>query len=302
MKTRIPRSANGFASHATRHFAAIHAVLLGFAAAAQAGPDGEALLTADKTFWELYQQGGFMMWVMLVVSMFALSLIIESAVRLREKVVAPAEHFEQLRLLFRQGNYVEAWRVASVAPSPFARVIAAGLEMLGQGKEAVREALEEHAHKEALMMRTRVNYLSVIGVVSPMLGLIGTVVGMIKAFQEISRLTSNPAGLSEAIGEVLVATAFGLFIAVPAFFAYYFFRNRAQVMIVLMQDKATRLMRGVPYELLQGVRIGSDWETEPPATTPTPMILAPSQCPHCSYPLAAGATPCPRCGVQLSWN
>jgi biopolymer transport protein ExbB/TolQ len=89
----------------------------------------------DTTFWDLFRQGGFMMWVMLAVSMFALSLMIESAVKWRENVVVPPYLFDQLRALIRRGEYEEAWRV----------------------------------------------------------------------------------------GEVLVATVFGLFLAVPAFFAYYFF-------------------------------------------------------------------------------
>jgi len=252
----------------------------------------------DKTFWDLFQQGGFMMWVMLGVSMFALSLMIESAVKLREKIIAPPGLFDQLKTLFGQGNYQEAWRVSTVQSCPLSRIVAAGLEVLGQGRDAVNEALSEHALKEAMMLKTRVNYLSVIGVVSPMLGLIGTVVGMIKAFQVIGHLTTQPTELAEAIGEVLVATAFGLFIAVPAFSSYYFFRNRAQAMIVLLQDKVTRLMRHVPYEELHGIRIGEDHPVE---LTSTPPITV-SQCPNCGNAIVFGATPCPACGTVLQWT
>ena len=278
----------------------------------------------SQTFWQLFRQGGFMMWVMLVVSIFAMSLIIESALKLRLNLVSPPEVFNQLKTLIAQGNYQEAWRVANAQPSPLSRVVAAGLQRLGRGEETVNTALEEFALKEALMMKTKVNYLSVIGVVSPMLGLIGTVVGMIEAFQQIGTGAglSNPSLLAASIGKVLVATAFGLFIAVPAFFSYYFFRNRAQAMIVALQDNVTHLMENLPYTELHGVKIGEELESElgpapaplaGPAASPTaavvaaapavtPAAVAQVACPNCNNPIAQGANPCPSCGAQIQWS
>ncbi len=277
----------------------------------------------SRTFWELFKGGGIMMWVMLVVSIFALSLIIESSMKLRVSVVAPPDLFEQLRTLINQGNYQEAWRVANARPCPLSRVIAAGLQRVGKGQEHVTTALEEFALKEALMMKTKVNYLSVIGVVSPMLGLIGTVVGMIKAFQAIGTGAglTNPTLLAAAIGEVLVATAFGLFIAVPAFFSYYFFRNRAQTMIVTLTDRVTHLMENLPYAELQGIKIGEELESELGAAAPAPLpaaaaaaavsaapaaapaaAVAQVACPNCNNPIPQGANPCPSCGAQIQWS
>jgi len=263
----------------------------------------------DTTFWDLFRQGGFMMWVMLTVSMFALSLMIEAAVRLRAKAVVPPELFRQIKSLIRRGDYHEAWRIATAQPCPFSRVVAAGLERVGEGKDAANEALEERALQEAVMMKTRVNYLSVIGVVSPMLGLIGTVVGMIKAFRAISEVMGQPLHLAEAIGEVLVATAFGLFIAVPAFFAYYFFRNRAQAMIALLQDRVGRVMARLPYPELQGLRIGEDAEEEDvaaPAFTAEAavpaLVGATVPCPNCRQPIVPGAPVCPSCEARLEWT
>ena len=108
-------------------------------------------------------------------------------------------------------------------------------------------------------MQTYISYLSVIGVCAPMLGLTGTVTGMIKAFEKLgSAGIGDPSGLSAAIGEVLVATASGLFIAIPAFTAFYFLRNRAAKALHDIQDTMNSLLRKMPYEQLAGVHIGDE--------------------------------------------
>lgn len=279
----------------------------------------------DETFWEMWQKGGFMMWIMLVVSIFAMSLIIENIVKLRNVKVVPPDLFSQVKTLADQGNYHEAWRTAKANVSPFGRVVAAGLQRIGRGKDEVGIALEEHGMKEASVIKTKNNYLSVIGVVSPMLGLLGAVLGMIKAFKAIGEGTAlnDPTKLAAAIGEVLVATAFGLFIAVPAFFAYYFFRNRASAVILALQDAVTEVMDRIPYGELQGIKIGEDLERElggaapaaapaaaaavtaAPAVAPAPVAAAAVpqvSCPACNQPIAQGATPCPHCGAQIQWS
>ena len=113
--------------------------------------------------------------------------------------------------------------------------------------------------KENSSMQTYISYLSVIGVCAPMLGLTGTVTGMIKAFERLgSAGIGDPSGLSAAIGEVLVATASGLFIAIPAFTAFYFLRNRAAKALHDIQDTMNSLLRKMPYEQLAGVHIGDE--------------------------------------------
>jgi biopolymer transport protein ExbB len=113
--------------------------------------------------------------------------------------------------------------------------------------------------KENAAMQTWISYLSVIGVCTPMIGLLGTVTGMIKAFATLgSSGIGDPSSLAAAIGEVLVATASGLFIAIPAFGAFYFLRNRAAASIHHIQDTINSLFRKMPYEMLTGVHIGDD--------------------------------------------
>jgi biopolymer transport protein ExbB len=113
--------------------------------------------------------------------------------------------------------------------------------------------------KENSQMQTYISYLSVIGVCTPMIGLLGTVTGMIKAFAKLGASgIGDPSGLSAAIGEVLVATASGLVIAIPAFGAFYFLRNRAAASVHHIQDVINSVFRKMPYESLAGVHLGDE--------------------------------------------
>ena len=108
-------------------------------------------------------------------------------------------------------------------------------------------------------MNHYISYLSVIGVCTPMIGLIGTVSGMISAFETLGTSgIGDPSKLASAIGEVLVATFSGLLIAVPAFGLYYFLRNRSAKAIHDIQDTMNSLFRKMPYEQLAGAHIGSE--------------------------------------------
>jgi biopolymer transport protein ExbB len=129
---------------------------------------------------------------------------------------------------------------------------------VGDGKEATEEAILAEISREQQRQSTRLSYLSVIGVCTPMVGLIGTVFGMIGAFGELGKggATQNTSGLSEKIGEVLVATASGLVIAVPAFMGFYFLRNRLQGALHELENEVANLFRKFPYHLAEGVHVG----------------------------------------------
>ena len=123
----------------------------------------------------------------------------------------------------------------------------------------VEEGMISELHKESASMGTQINYLSVIGVVTPMIGLLGTVTGMIKAFSTLgSSGIGDPSSLSGAIGEVLVATASGLIIAIPAFGMFYFLRSRSTTAMHHIQDIINVLFRKMPYEALDGVHISGE--------------------------------------------
>src|SRR5437762_4184284 len=212
-----------------------------------------------KTLWQTIAQGGWVMVPIALCSIATLYLIGDGIIRTARKRVAPSEAEENVKTLFRNGDYVGAYKYCKGNPSPLTNVLRVGIGLLGDGKEVTEEGMTGELAKENSSMQTYISYLSVIGVCTPMIGLLGTVTGMIKAFAKLgSSGIGDPSGLSAAIGEVLVATASGLIIAIPAFGAFYFLRNRATDSLHHIQDVVNSLFRKMPYESLAGVHLGDD--------------------------------------------
>ena len=117
---------------------------------------------------------------------------------------------------------------------------------------------------------------------------------------------SNPQALAARIGEVLMATASGLFIAIPAFVAYYIFRNMSQKCVVLADDAVNSLLLDIPYDELAGVQIGENFNAGAPmpgmsgGARKVSMALT-TNCPVCGGGVTPGINPCPHCGATLDW-
>jgi biopolymer transport protein ExbB len=222
------------------------------APAAEAHPEGDSLIT-------LFVQGGWVMYPLLVCSIAMVWLTVDTWGRTGVKKVAPPAQVAQMQDLFRSGDYVGAYQFAKNNNSPFCDVSRVCLSFAGDGEEAVDAALFAEINKVNAAIQTRINYLSVIGVCTPMIGLIGTVAGMKGAFAELGKSGASDVGaLSGHIGEVLVATATGLVIAVPAFLVFYFLRNRLQGGMGALQEVTQALFRKMPYEHLKGAHVGEE--------------------------------------------
>ena len=244
-------------------------------------------------------------WIcLLATSVIMVTLIIQLAISMRKDKLAPPPLVDSLRQLISSGNYQEGWETCNANKNYLANVLKSGLSRIGRGKEAVESGLAEHGMREATLLRTKNSYLSVIGVVSPMIGLLGTVIGMMGAFSVLGASgMGNPKELAGKISEVLLATASGLFIAIPAFVAYYIFRNMSQASIVYADDIVNTLIIDVPYEELSGMQVGENFAA---AGAPRPMggaapAAAAASCPVCAGNVTVGQTPCPHCGSVLSW-
>jgi biopolymer transport protein ExbB len=222
------------------------------APAAEAHPEGDTLIT-------LFHQGGWVMYPLLICSIAMVWLTVDTWGRTGVKKVAPPAQVAQMQDLFRSGDYVGAYQFAKNNNSPFCDVSRVCLSFAGDGEEAVDAALFAEINKVNAAIQTRINYLSVIGVCTPMIGLIGTVAGMKGAFAELGKSGASDVGaLSAHIGEVLVATATGLVIAVPAFLVFYFLRNRLQGGMGALQEVCQALFRKMPYEHLKGAHVGEE--------------------------------------------
>jgi biopolymer transport protein ExbB len=221
----------------------------------QTSPEG----VHSKTLWEQIKEGGWVMVPIGLCSVATLYLIGDGVIRTGRSKIAPPEHEQSVKALFRQGDYVGAYNYCKEHPSPLTNVLRVGIGLLGDGKQVAEEGMLGELAKENSSMQTYISYLSVIGVCAPMIGLLGTVTGMIKAFAKLGASgIGDPSGLSAAIGEVLVATASGLIIAIPAFGAFYFLRNRASASVHHIQDVVNSLFRKMPYDTLAGVHIGDE--------------------------------------------
>lgn len=228
------------------------------APAAPAKKGDEPPAAPPKTLWTQIKNGGWVMYPIALCSIGTLYLIGDGWIRTTPKKMLPEADVEAVKSSFRQGDYVGAFDYCRANPSPFTNVCAVAVSLLGEGKETVEEGLLGELAKENSKINTWISYLSVMGVCTPMIGLLGTVTGMIKAFDKLGTVAGDPTQLSEAIGEVLIATASGLFIAIPAFFGYYVLRNRSIRVVHAIQDTMSSLLRKMPYDQLVGANIGTD--------------------------------------------
>lgn len=244
-------------------------------------------------------------WIaILATSVIMVTLIVQNVMTLKPSKLCPPPLIQSLQQSINAGNYQEAWETCRQNSNYLANVMKGALTRIGRGKEATEDAIAEMGLREATILRTRNSYLSVIGVVSPMIGLLGTVIGMMGAFAVLGATgISNPQALAARIGEVLMATASGLFIAIPAFIAYYVFRNMSQKCVVLADDTVNNLMIDIPYEELAGVQIGENFSAgaAPAGGSRKVSMSLTTNCPVCGGGVTPGVNPCPHCGATLDW-
>ncbi len=232
---------------------------LGHAAAHAAGVEPKGAAPESITLWAQIYEGGWVMIPIGLCSVLTVYLSGDGWMRTSQKRMAPSGLEKDVKRFFRHGDYVGAYNYCKTHPSPLTNVLKAGVGMLGDGKSGVEEAMVAAMHQESSKLNTYTSYLSVIGVCTPMIGLLGTVTGMIKAFQKLGAAgIGDPSGLSAAIGEVLVATASGLFIAIPAFGMFYFLRSRSTRAMHHIQNLVTEMFRKMPYEHMVGLHISGE--------------------------------------------
>lgn len=249
-----------------------------------------------------------MIWLCILgTSTVLIMFIIQLFLILRPENLAPKALLDALVSSIQAGNYQEAWQTCKANKPYAATVLASALERMGRGKDAFEIALIENGSRESQIVKTKISYVSVVGVIAPMIGLLGTVIGMMGAFAVLgSSGVADPRGLALRIGEVLMATASGLFIAIPAFIFYYYFKNLATIVYAGADNKLIKLTEDIPFEEIQGIHIG---EGSDGSYTPSHLGGGTSQsvasgvaCPSCGGGIASGQTPCPHCGTPIDWG
>jgi biopolymer transport protein ExbB len=220
---------------------------------------GESAAEHPHTLWDKIKEGGWVMFPIAFCSVAMIWLCVDVIIKTSKKKMVPPQHVATLQDLFRAGDYVAAYNHCKNYPTAFTDTVRAALSFVGEGQEALESSMFSELNRINANMQTRINYLSVIGVCTPMIGLTGTVTGMMTAFSVLnSKGAGDTSALSGAIGEVLVATASGLFIAVPAFFFFYVLKNKLQGTMHYLQEVASSLLRKMPYAQLKDAHVGDE--------------------------------------------
>jgi biopolymer transport protein ExbB len=177
-------------------------------------------------------------------SIAGLSLVITFAMQIRRDVMVPPDLLAHVEGLFEEEDYDAALEVVEGQACFLSSVMAAGLPRIDRPYHDIEVAMEEAGDQESSRLHQKIGYLSLIAAISPMLGLLGTVMGMVEAFDTIagSKTSPKPSELANGISKALMTTMMGLSVAIPMSVAYFVFRNRVNNAIVEVANIATELM------------------------------------------------------------
>lgn len=199
---------------------------------------------------ELFKAGGWLMIPLFICSVISIAIIAERAWSLQKKRIAPAELVSQI-WQWLQYNQVDAQRIEALqANSPLGQILAAGLTNRNSSREITKESIQDVGRHVTVALERNLNTLGTIAAISPLIGLLGTVIGMIKVFAVITAEgVGNPETLACGISEALITTATGLVVAIPSLIFYRYYRGKINKLVVDMEEQAMKLI-----EILHGER------------------------------------------------
>lgn len=202
----------------------------------------------------LFNSGGWAMYPLLFLSISGVGLIIYNFMMVRSKPFLRPDLVEELKPAMGELKLEEAKTMCDENPSVITNIIYSGLERVDGAHidpEAVKEAMEESSTEEMAAPFVMINYLSIVATLSPMVGMLGTVSGMVKAFRAIAAQgMGQPQALADNISEALITTATGLIVAIPAMFFYFYFKNKYGK----ISAGVSKLSGDIFYEMIKGIR------------------------------------------------
>ncbi len=200
---------------------------------------------------------GWPIYLLLAVSVIAVALIIERFTILRKEKIVPGDLLEKVLAAYQKQGVSEDMLEKLSRDSPLGQVLASGLRNYRSSRDVMKDAIEEAGSAVAHELERFLTTLGTIATISPLMGLFGTVVGMIEIFGSQSPTGSNPQELAHGISVALYNTGFGLVIAIPAMIFFRHFRGRVEGFVVEMEQQAARLV-----DVVHGER----FEFQPPHT------------------------------------
>ncbi len=197
--------------------------------------------------WEMVQKGGPMMYLIILSSILAFGVVIERIYTLNKARVDADKFMDDIINVLKRNKVIEAIEMCNATPGPIAHIIKAGILKHDRSKPEIKEAVDEAAQLEIPRLEKHLPVLATIAHIAPLLGLVGTVTGMIKSFQVIQQKASamipvNPGDLAGGIWEALLATLAGLAVAIPTYVAYNYLVSQVDNFVYDMERSATDLV------------------------------------------------------------
>mgnify|MGYP003393834275 FL=1 len=197
--------------------------------------------------WDLIQKGGPVMYLIMILSVISLGIIIERIYNLNRARIDSQKFMDDIINSLKHNKVIESIEMCNKTPGPIAHIIKAGILKHDRSKPEIKEAIDEAAQLEIPRMEKHLPILATIAHIAPLLGLLGTVSGMIKAFQVIQNKAAtmtpvNPGDLAGGIWESLLATLAGLLVAIPTYVAYNYLVNQVDSLAYDMERSATDLV------------------------------------------------------------
>lgn len=224
------------------------------AAPAEATPAAAKPKPKDKTLLDLFNEGGALMWPILLCSIGTAAVAVYCFIQINGRKMMPKPQVEAVGQFMERRDAGSAYQLCHTNQNVFANTMAAALLKVNFERDLANKASMEQAAAETLAneetkLMLWVNYLNVFATIGPMLGLLGTVTGMIEAFDKLAAGLSEPSELAGGIGVAMLTTAGGLIVGIPAMFLYFYFRNLLAVAIADIQKRVTFMIDLLSGEL-----------------------------------------------------
>ncbi len=192
---------------------------------------------------EFLMKGGVVMIPIALCSLISLAIFLDRLFYLRRGKIIPPELVEEVEGLIRESKIQEAIYICRRSSSSMSAIILAGISNLGRPREIIKETIEEVGRREVASLGRFSTVLGTVASISPLLGLLGTVTGMIKVFQVISvQGVGNPGSLAGGISEAMISTAAGLVVAIPTLVIYRYFTSKVDMLVMEMEENSMSLV------------------------------------------------------------
>ena len=207
----------------------------------------------NMTFWGFMQAGGIIGYTIILLSLVAVALMIEYALSIRRTTLMPPGFADEVLKMLTQGQANAAMQKCQSDPSALAQILHAGMTQYEFGWESIEKSAEEATAEQASRLYRKVEYLNVIGNIAPMIGLLGTVVGMVIAFEKLadSGGYGRAPELADGIYLALITTVQGLIVAIPCLAAYSLFANRIATLISETTFVAEQVLQPIKKNLVR---------------------------------------------------